>query len=505
MACVRPLAPVAVLLLVVGCGRPPSVGAGGATAKTPRPYLTWAIRNEVLSIDPVRANEENTASVLAQVAEPLVGIDPEGRVVPCLADRWTVAPDKVTFHLAETTFSDGSPLTSKDVKSTFERARDPKLMGKEIDSFLGKVRSVEAPDSSTVVVYLTEPTRAIVPMLASPQLAILPARLRNTPIDKPSDLVGTGAYRMTEHRPDERIVLEPNPHWRGGKLSLSRIEVIPIKDASALLNRFRAQDVDLMQVASNNVGDVMESKDLKTRATALPSTKVIYLFFQPEAFPPFKDARVRRAIAMALDRRRLAEDMVRGEAVPASRLLPPALAPDKPMLPTYDLATARRLLAEAGYPDGKGMPPIPFVFHDANRLNPIVDFVPSSLRSLGLKVRPQPALDFLERAGRHQIPLGLSGWGALFPDPQSVLGTLLLSNSPSNYAGYASPAFDAAERKAERSGRIEDFEAAERIVAADMPIVPLYVQPKVWLTSPRVSGVVLSTYGAPDFSKATLK
>ena len=217
-----------------------------------------------------------------------------------------------------------------------------------------------------------------------------------------------------------------------------------------------------------------------------------------------RDARVRRAIAMALDRKRLAESLVRGEPHAAGRFLPTGLAPDEPMLPTYDLEGARRLLAEAGYPGGKGMPPLAFGFNEANKLNPIVEFVPTALREIGITVQTRAfGLSFMDEIQGRKLPMALSGWGAPYPDPQAVLSVLLRSDSTTNYSGYANPAFDAADTKAQASGVLADYEAAERIAARDVPLLPLYSQPKVWLVSKRLGGVVLSTYGSPDFAKAT--
>ncbi|RYG16828.1 hypothetical protein EON82_24565, partial [bacterium] len=302
--------------------------------------------------------------------------------------------------------------------------------------------------------------------------------------------------------PAQRAVLEPNPHWKGRK-GPSRIEIIPITDPASLLNRFKAGDVDLIQVASSDVGTVLDSAELKASARLLPTTKVIYLLLQPAAYPPLGDVRVRRALAMALDRKRLAEDLVRGEAHAAGRILPSGLAPDKPLLPSFDVAAARALLTQAGYPGGKGLPPLEFGFNEANRLNPIVDFVPTSLKAIGIKVRTRPfGLSFMDEIQRKRLPMALSGWGAPYPDPQAVLSVLLRSDSATNYSGYASSAYDAADAKAQASGSLLDYEAAETIAAHDVPILPLYSQPKVWLVSKRLNGIALSTYGSPDFANS---
>jgi len=488
--------------LLTACGRG---GFSQKAAASETPTVTWAIRNDLKSLDPIRANEENTASVLGEVVETLIKIDPEGKVEQGLASSWKLDGTTLTLILGDATFSDGTPVTAADVEASLERAVDERLLPQETSVYLGDVRSVEAKDPKTVVIRLKGPSRTILSKLSSPQVAILPARLRNKPIVKPEDLVGSGPYRLTEYRPSQRAVLEPNPHWRG-PLPLKRIEVVPITDPASLLNRFRAGDVDLLQVASSDVGTILDAKDLKPQAVLLPTTKFVYLLFQPAAYPALKDVRVRRAIAMALDRKKLAEELVRGEAHVAGRFLPSGLAPDAAMLPPYDPAGARRLLAEAGYPDGKGLPPLTFGFNEANKLNPIVEFVPTSLKTtLGITVRTRSLLAFLDEVQKGRLPMGLSGWGAPYPDPQAVLSVLLRSDSATNYSGYASPAFDAADAKAQRTGLLADYEVAERIAAADVPILPLYSQPKVWLVSPRLGSVALSTYGSPDFSKAALK
>lgn len=489
------------LLPLAGCG------PGKFAPKTGDPSrpVTWAIRNDLKSLDPIRANEENTASVLGEVVQTLTTVSPDGKVGPGLAQTWTQDGQTLTMTLGDAAFSDGTPVTAADAKASLERAADIKLLPLETSTYLGDVASIDAPDAHTLVLHLKTASRTVAAKLSSPQVAILPARLRNVAIGKPEDLVGSGPYRMTEYRTGQRAVLEPNPHWKGA-LPVRRIEVIPITDPSSLLNRFRAGDVDLIQVASSDVGTVLDAADLKPQATLLPTTKVIYLLMQPAAYPPLKDPRVRRAVAMALDRRKLAEDLVRGEAHAAGRILPTGLAPDKPMLPPFDVAGAKTLLAQAGYPDGKGLPALEFGFNEANRLNPIVDFVPTSLKAIGIKVQTRPfGLSFMDEIQKRQLPLALSGWGAPYPDPQAVLSVLLRSDSATNYSGYASAEYDAADAKAQASGKLADYETAEAIACRDVPILPLYSQPKVWLVSKRLNGTVLSTYGSPDLSKAVVR
>ena len=460
--------PLVSILLLVGCA-PGRFGAKAAAGGKP---VTWAIRNDLKSLDPIRANEENTASVLGEIVQTLTTVDPQGKVGPGLAREMRVEGADVTLALGDATFSDGKPVTANDVKASLDRAVDDRLLPLETSTYLGDVRSVEAPAKNKVILHLKTPSRTILARLSSPQVAILPARFRNKPIQRAEDLVGSGPYRMTEYRVGQRAVLEPNPHWRG-PAGPPRIEVIPIVDPSALVNRFRSGDVDLLQVASSDVAPVLDSKELSTRATVLPTTKLIYLLLQPAAYPPMRDPRVRRAIALALDRRRLAETLVRGKAQAMNRFLPPGLAPDTPLLPTYDAASARALLSEAGYPGGKGLPPLEFGFNEANRLNPIVDYVPTALKEIGVRVRTRPyGLSFMEEIQNDRLPMALSGWGAPYPDPEAVLSALLRSDSGTNYSGYASKTYDAADAQARRSGRLEDFTAAERIAAADVPIIP---------------------------------
>lgn len=482
-----------------------AVGCGPKKFSNTSPTLRWAIRNDLKALDPIRANEENTGSVLAQVAEPLVNVSDDGKLLPGLADKWEIKGKDVTLHLVDATFSDGTPVTAADVKSSIERAGDDTLSPVDTETYIHDIASVEAPEAKTVVIRLKAPVRTFLANLSSSQLGILPARLRHQAINRPEDLVGSGPYRLTEYRPNERTLLEANPKWRGGNLAIQKIEVVPITDAATLTNRFVGKDVDILQVASSDVANVLDSKKLKPFAQTFAPVKLIYLLFQEDAYAPFKDPRVRRAFAMAMDRKRLATELVRGGAEPAVRLLPPALAEQKRLAPPYDPDGARKLLAEAGYPDGKGLPPVEYYYHEANRTNPLVDFVPTSLKTiLNVKVQGKPTTDFLGIAGNRKMPIGLSGWAPFFPDPEFVLSVLLRSGSGSNFSGYHSAAFDAADAKARASGKPEDFEAAEKIALNDVPILPMYVQPKLWLAAARVKGVKIPVFGNPDFTKASL-
>jgi peptide/nickel transport system substrate-binding protein len=367
------------------------------------------------------------------------------------------------------TWQDGSPFTADDVVFTFQRARNvPPSPSGGVQQYLQHVMAVSATDDHTVVIETDQPWPILLHNLVNIWIVSRKHGKDATFGDYNSGraTIGTGPYREIQWIPGDRMVLERYDGYFGAKPDWDRVIYRPIANDAARVAALLSGDVDLIgNVPANDVASLRANSNFTV--SALPSTRLYFWTLDQERDSPpeitsadgrplmknpLKDVRVRRAMSMAIDRQLLVDRVMQGQAILASQFMPTGLPGTSSKLEPvpFDLPGARKLLAEAGYPDGFGI-----VINSTNDRYPndakVNQAVAQMWTRLGLKttVAAWPKSVFFPRAAKGDFSVLLGGNSSSTGEPLSqllnVLGTVNRSagRGGSNYGHYSSPTLDA--------------------------------------------------------------
>lgn len=462
-----------------------SVAACGRTPPAELATLAVGVPFETSSLDPHAEDKLANMAVLTNVYEPLVGTTSEMALRPALAEAWE-NPDLLTwiFRLRPgVRFHGGRPLEAADVAYSFER-----LLGRpdlEMRSYLVEVASVEVLDPATVRVRTEGPT----PLLLNRLRHVLIVPRGSTDDELRSRADGTGPYRLVDWKPGERVRLERYPdHWAAaGAIAAAtfHLGLEPEAAIQGLLDgRFDLARADSRAAAARLEGD---SRFEVVRRDNL-FVKFLAFALDPAGAPfaprpnPFLAPQVRRALHVGIDRHLLVRELP-NFAVPAVEPVPRFVFGYDPGIvePAHDVALARALLAEAGYPDGFDVELVTRrIMADGAEL------VAAQLLPLGIRVRVEalPDAQFFERVNARQAGFWLTRFGCVSGDGAQLLQLVIHSavagapTGTSNYSGFEDPRLDAAidalAGHEELPGRLV---ATQRILAEVMDrllVVPLY-------------------------------
>ncbi|MBL8702162.1 MAG: ABC transporter substrate-binding protein, partial [Alphaproteobacteria bacterium] len=462
------------------------------------------------SIDPHFLYLSTNMAYAQHIYEPLVARDENSQPVPGLAESWRAIDDKTwEFKLRRgVKFHDGQEFTAEDVLFTVKRV--PSIPNNP-SSYAGALRSVvatEAPDPYTIVFRTDRPN----PILPN-QLTIMSvvshkaaAGAGAADFNSGKAAIGTGPYRFVRFVPGERVELQRSPDHRGPAPAWERVTFRIIPNAAARVAALLAGDVDMIDYVPTTELPRLKT-DARTSLFARASDRVIYAVpnVAPETLAgfttksgeplgrnPLRDVRVRRALSMAVNRDGMVERVMEGFAAPASQLVPQGFFGFDPgiAVPAFDVAAARALLAEAGYPDGFGATVActnDRYVNDAAICQALAQMW--ARIGLAMKVETYPSNVFFSRAqaGKAEFPILLMGWGSSSTgDSSGALAGLLHSvdlprgYGTYNYGGYASPDVDrrieAATTAMDLKAREGLMQAAMRAAIEDQAIVPLHTQ-----------------------------
>ena len=337
--------------------------------------LKWAAQNDVLTLDPHSQNHATTHSMLQYAYEGLVRYTKDYQIEPCLATRWEQLSDtQWRFHLRKNVkFHDGSPFTADDVLFSFGRIKQPQGTNQ---IYVSGVKEVKKVDDYTVDLLLEGPSPILLRYIIDFRIMSKSwsEKNRSQSIQDYSkkeetfasrNTNGTGPYLIKSWEPDKRIVMTANKDW-WGKLDGNVTDVIytPIKSDATRVSALLAGDVDLVtDVPTQDVErlrkdtnlKVLDGHEVRTIFIGLDQHNDELKYSNVKGKNPLKDVRVRRALNMAVDREAIRKVTMRGLSIPAGIMVAPGVhghSKDIDLVPKYDPAGAKKLLAEAGYPDG---------------------------------------------------------------------------------------------------------------------------------------------------------
>jgi oligopeptide transport system substrate-binding protein len=489
----------------------------GTTTQT----LHRGIGNDLADLDPHLATQAADYNVLSALLEGLVAEDPvDLHPVPGVAQSWTISPDgrTYTFRLrTDARWSNGASVTAGDFVDSWRRMLTPTL-GADSANLLYIIQGAEAfhkstapwsavglaaPDARTFIVTLEHPAPHFLALLN--HTAFFPVYLpaieksgsatdRGNPWARPGTFVGNGPFNLKTWRAGQVIIAEKSPtYWDVTNVRLNAIHFHAIESVDTEERAFRAGQLHLTEtVPPGKIDSYRKSSPELLRIDPLLGT---YFFRLNVNRPPLTDPRIRRALSLALDRTAIVEKILRGGQLPALRLVPPALlASPIDALPSAAPGAAAALLAEAGYPGGRGLPPLDLLFNTSEIHRTIAEAVQEMWRrELGLEVRltNQELKSTLSARRAGDFQMLRSVWTADYADPTSFLSIFTTANG-NNYTGWADSAYDAALFAAARTSdlvaRNALFNQAERILLDAAPIIPIFHYTHVFLLQPSVRG-----------------
>jgi len=316
--------------------------------------------------------------------------------------------------------------------------------------------------------------------------------------------VGSGPFKLKEYVRQSKVTLEANGDYWAGKPKLTGQERPIVLDSKTARNLYDSGELDYVALEK---GDYEQDKDnpaLKDQIKQWDRAATYYLGMNQRAYPPFKDKRVRQAVAHAIDRDSIIKEVLLGINQKAEGIVPKGIFGYDPDLKglAYDPALAKKLLAAAGYPDGKGLPPLRLSFREqVPDLRKTAEVLKEQLGAVGVQVNLNEMEwgAFLKENENFKTEAFHMRWAADYPDPQDFLSLLLTTTGTQNYTGYSNPQYDALCRQADAetdpAKRTALYRQAEKIVVDDAPWVPLYFQKDLELMKPYVSGVRDSLLG----------
>jgi len=466
----------------------------------PSGYLTIALESNPTNLDPRYATDTNSVRIERLLFNSLTRTDEHSRFQPDLAEHWEAIDDLTyLFHLKKgITFHNGKPLTAADVKFTYESVLDPNNRSPRRGP-LQPLKAVEPIGPYQILFRLSAP---YAPFLENSTLGIVPAGTPGAAQEK--GLIGSGPFSLEEFSPGERVVLKANPSYWKGRPSISGLVFKIIPDAIVRALEFKKGTVDFIQ---NDIEpDMLPWLKKNTDASILTHQGTIFQYIGMNLdHPILKIPEVRQAIAYAIDRESIIRHLWKGMATPATGLLFPshwAYEPSVPRFP-YDPEEAKRLLDRAGLTDPDGDGPLP-------RFK-------LSFKTTTLDLRRRIAEAFKEQLARVGIELEVRSyeWGTFYGDIQKgnfhlyslswvgindpdIYFTLFHSRSipPSgnNRGRYRNPEIDQLLEEGRRSSNLEErkriYGRVQKILALDLPAIPLWWQKNVVVMKRDIAGFV---------------
>jgi peptide/nickel transport system substrate-binding protein len=474
--------------------------------------LNLAVGAPVTSLDPHYHALSPNYAVADMLFDSLTSFDANARVVARLAESWKpVAEDVWEFKLRPNVrFHNGNAFTAEDVAFTIARVPTVPNSPSSYGIYTRAIKSVEVVDPLTVRFRTNGPYPLLPVDLA--QVEMLDSEIHANPLTEDFNsgklAIGTGPFRVLSHRNGDRIEYARNDSYFGTRPDWERVNYRMITNDAARTAALLSGDVDFIdQVPTSDIAKLRN--DQRVTLSEVDGLRLIYLALdhsresaspfalgedgKPLARNPLKDVRVRRALSMAIDRQAITDRVMEGASSPTLQLLPPTgfgaipeLRPGRP-----DPEGARRLLAEAGYPNGFRL-----TLHGPNDryMNDgrIIQAVGQMWQRIGIRtsVEAQPWATFVARAGRQELSAMLVGWGTSSGEASNPLRSLLATYNPqrgfggSNRGRYSNPAMDAKMEEALRTLDDEKREAllreATQIAMDDVGIIPIHTQKNIW-------------------------
>jgi peptide/nickel transport system substrate-binding protein len=483
----------------------------GPVRAQPAGTLVVGLVAEPVNLDPAQVTDLNSTRVGRRIVETLVTFPDEStQVVPGLAESWTISSDglRYTFKLRKNVkFHDGTALDAEAVKFSIERQFNPEhpfnKLGKYpfANYFFGNVKAVEAVDPSTVEFVLKEARASFLTVLTSAAASIVsPTAVKKFGADYALTPVGTGPFKYASWERGQRVVLEKNPAYWKFPVKFDRVVFRPIVEDQARLTELLTGSLDLIVGVPPDYVAQLESH-AKVSLLRQVGSHVWYLGINNEK-KPFTDKRVRQAMNYAVNKEAIVRDVLKGTgAVSVGPVLPKTWGADPSLKPfPYDPERAKKLLAEAGYPNGFSTT---LWAPESGMQSPVAmsTVIQSNLKAVGITATIQTMEwgAFLAKLRSKEQELFALSWMSGNEDPDMVMYPLLHSSQHTpvgpNRAMYKNPKFDQLLHEArlatDQAKRAALYRDAQKILMDDPPWIFIDHEVQTAALSKRVQGFKL--------------
>jgi oligopeptide transport system substrate-binding protein len=440
-----------------------------------------------------------------------------------VAKSWDISPDGLvyTFHLREDArWSNGEPVTAQDFVRSYQRMLTPALASEYAymifnyvvgakDYYDGKLKDfskvgLKALDHRTLQITLLNSTPYLLKAMCHYAWYPVPIDTitkfggldrKGTNWTRPENFVGNGPFRLTAWHPNQKIVVERSPtYWDHANVKLDEIDFYPVESADTEERMFRTGQLDITsELPSHKIPFYKRDHPELLRIDPFLG---LYFYRCNVKRPPLDNVKVRRALALAIDRESLIKNVVEGDEQPARAVSYPGVAgysPHARLNGTLD--DARRLLAEAGYPNGRGFPPLDLIYNTSESHRAIAEAIQQMWKknlNIDVELRNEEWKVYLDAEMTGNYQMARAGWIADYVDPNSFLDLWETGNG-NNQTNWSSTDYDrllaasqAAKTDAERYAIYQQMDA---ILVDELPVIPIYYYTRVHLMNPKVKGV----------------
>lgn len=478
------------------------------------------------TVDPALNSAIDGGNMILHAFEGLLTLDENGQLKEGQAESWETSEDGLTwtFHLRDgLKWSDGTDLTAKDFVYSWQRVCDPNVAAPYAETVLGMVKGydeavagditkldVQAPDEKTVVVNLANPCSyfgelAAFATLNPVQQATVEAN-GDAWATSADTYISNGPFMMTEWVPGSHITFSKNPnYWNAEAIKLDKLEFELIEDSNAAYSAYTSGEVDMIKdVPTEEIPSLQGNDDFHVEP--IIGTYYVSLNLQKEYF---QDARVRKALSLAIDRNYVANTLMQGTYSPASSIVGPGwLDTDGSSFaenanggtPYIDndnfdanLEEAKKLLEEVGYPNGEGFPQIEYTTNDAGYHKVVAEYLQQAWAAIGidLKVNIVEWASFTPMRRNGEFDVARNGWVGDYTDPSNILELFCTTNG-NNDGKYTNADFDAAIEDSrvttDATTRSADLHKAEDTLMNDAGCIPIAYYNDFWLQSSKITG-----------------
>ena len=520
--------------------------AGSSTGSINTAGFTVQYGSNPETLDPALNSAVDGGNTIITVFETLLIINENNETVPGQAESWTTSEDGLTWTFTMRDglkWSDGSELNAKDFEYSFKRMADPDTAAPYAETCLGMIDGFEEaagfpdadgnptvePNLDALNVKASDDGKTLTIVLGYPcsYFDKIAAFAAMSPVQKatveangdawctsPDTYVCNGPYMITEWTPSERIVLTKNPNYVGGwdnsKIVSDSITLLLLEDSSASFAAYNSGEAVLIKdVPTDEIPSLTKAEDGGDfYVDTILGTYYVSLNLKRDAF---KDAKVRKALSLAIDRDYVANTIMQGTYSTADSIVGPGIVDENgyfhdngnaPYISAdyeANLAEAKKLLAEAGYPNGEGYPTIEYSCNDAGYHVPLAEYLQQAWGDLGITLTISKmewsSFTAARRAGEYDV--ARNGWVMDYNDPSNMLD-LFCSGNGNNDGKYSNPDFDAAMEASKVADPAEHFaqlHKAEDILMEDMGCLPIAYYNDYWLQSSSLKGTWHSPYG----------